>query len=92
MRGTTTYRKPDVDVTISVSEPAARLMGDDNVPVLVRALTTMMEELGAETAYVSKRGAAVDIHILRSDGWRGHMTVHRKKSEPDLEGCFVCGR
>ena len=56
-------------IAIEVSWPAQQLIGQDNVAAFVKQLTTMMEALGAKRAYVSKRGAAVDIHILGPKGW-----------------------
>ena len=56
-------------IAIEVSKPAAKLIRDQNVPEFVRILTELMDALGAKQAYVSKRGAAVDIHILGPKGW-----------------------
>lgn len=79
MRGTTAYFNPAPGIEIRVSWPAAQLIGQMHVPVFVEVLTDLMRALGAETAYVSKAGAAVQIHVLRKDGWAGVMKVQKGK-------------
>ena len=77
MRAATEYRDVRRNIKIYISTPAAKILGLEKLPVLRQALTDLMEALGAETAYVGKCGAAVEIHVLRSGGWRGHMKLKR---------------
>ena len=77
MRGTTTWLYPEWDLVINVSKAAQRLIGAMHVAKFVEVLATMMEALGANQAYVSKRGCAVDIHVLRNDGWQDHIQLRR---------------
>lgn len=77
MPGSTLYNDEGTWIRIRVSRPAERLIGLKNVPAFVKVLREMMEALQAETAYVGKSGAAVEIHLLRRDGWTGHMKLQR---------------
>lgn len=78
-RGSKIFRDSEHKVTIQISRPAEFLIGPPNIPMFVTALNELMGALKIEHAYVSKRGAAVDIHLIRSDGWRTHMTVERRR-------------
>jgi len=79
MRGTTGLFTHDSGIVIEVSLPAQQLIGRHNVPEFVRLLREMMSALGAHQAYVSKRGAAVEVNLFRKDGWRGHMRIQRTR-------------
>ena len=65
-------------IAIEVSWPAQQLIGQMNVPEFVKLLTEMMDAMGAKKAYVSKRGAAVDIHVLGPRGWTFHTQLKRE--------------
>ena len=77
MRGATGLFTDYRGIAIEVSWPAQQLIGQKNVPKFVRVLTEMMATMGAKKAYVSKRGAAVDVHILNPEGWRFDMKLQR---------------
>ena len=77
MRGTTAYFNPQPGIEIRVSWPAQQMLGLDRVAEFVKLVTEIMEALGCHAAYVGKCGAAVEIHVLRKNGWRGHMKLKR---------------
>lgn len=78
-RGSRLLEDPDTGIRIQISRPAEFLIGPPNVPRFVLALKDLMEALEVEHAYVSKKGLAVDIHLIRSDGWRAHMKIERRR-------------
>ena len=63
---------------IEISWPAQQLIGSHNVAEFVSLLTEMMVALGAQKAYVSKAGAAVEIHVLGPRGWTFHTRLKRE--------------
>ena len=65
-------------ITIEVSWPAQVVIGHHNVEEFVRLLREMMDALGAKKAYISKAGAAVDIHVLGPRGWTFHTQLKRE--------------
>lgn len=73
----TRYRDKQLGLEVTVSRQAEKLIGSKRVPEFVKLLNEIMEAFGCHSAYVSKCGAAVEIHVLRSDGWRGVMKVKR---------------
>jgi len=77
MPGSTLYRNPDLGVEITVSEPAEKMLGPMKTSQLVVALTEVMAALGANHAYVSQRGAALEIHVHHPEGWTGTMKLKR---------------
>ena len=77
MRGTRYIEDPKTGIRVHVSRSAQYLIGPKNVDEFVRVLVEMMDALSCYSAYVSKAGAAVEIHVLRKDGWAGTMKVKR---------------
>lgn len=75
MPWSTTFKPEGTGIEIAVSQPAQKLIGPKKLPEFVKLLTELMEGLGAETAYVSKSGVAVEISMVRSDGWTGTMQI-----------------
>ena len=77
MGSPTAHFNPQPGIEIQVSWPAQQMLGLGRVAEFVKVVTEIMVAFGCHAAYVSKRGAAVEIHVLRSDGWRGHMKLQR---------------
>jgi len=77
MRGTRHIEDPKTGIRVNISQPAQKLVGFGNVNELVKLLMNMMEAMGAQGAYISKRDAAVEISVWRKDGWTGTMKVKR---------------
>lgn len=74
-----TYRNDETGAVIQISRHAEFMIGPLNVPRFVVALNELMEALAVEHAYVSKKGYAVDIHLIRSDGWSAYMKIDRRR-------------
>ena len=68
----------DKGITIQVSWPAQQLIGSHNLEKFVETLREMLDALGAKTAYVSKAGDAVEIHVLGPRGWTFHTQLKRE--------------
>ena len=79
MRGTTAYFNPQPGIEIRVSWPAQQMLGLGRGAEFVKLVTEIMEALGCHAAYISKCGAAVEIHVLRKDGWAGVMKAQKGK-------------
>lgn len=74
----TLYENKKTGTTIRVSHHAAKMMGEKRTGWLVPALHKLMHDLEAKQAYVSKRGAAVDVHIISGEGWKSHIKLKGK--------------
>lgn len=70
-RGTRIIEDPKTGIRIQISRPAQFMIGTGNVDKFARLLTNIAEALGAEQAYVGRSGFAVEISLIRSDGWKG---------------------
>jgi len=73
------FIKEPGDVRVQVSYAASEMIGLKNIAEFVKLLTELMEALGANRAYVCKRGEVVDVWILRPDGWTGTMKIPVRK-------------
>jgi len=69
------FTKEPGDVRVQVTYAASEMIGLKNIAEFVRLLMELMGACGANRAYVGKRGSAVDVWILRPDGWQGRMKV-----------------
>jgi len=77
MGRTAVFTKQPGDVRVEVTYAATQMIGLANVAEFVKLLTTLMEGLGANRAYVCKRHEVVDVWLLRQDGWQGHMRLKK---------------
>jgi len=78
-RGVDVYKNDQTGIIIRVSWPARELIGSPNLPSFTLLLHRLMWALEVEQAYVSKRGAAIDVHLIRSDGWNARMKFDRRR-------------
>jgi len=76
-RGTRVWRDEAADIRVVISRPAQKLIGTHNLDEFVSTLRMLMEPLGCHQAYVSKSGAAVEVHLIRRDGWEGRWRIPR---------------
>ena len=73
----TLYRNATTGIQIQVSAPATILIGPKIVNSFVKALHGLMESLSIKTAYVSKRGAAIDVHLIGPPFVSKHFKLER---------------
>jgi len=72
------FTKEPGNIRVDVTYAATEMIGLSNVAEFVKLLTELMEACGANRAYVGKRGQAVDVWILRPDGWQGRMKLQTR--------------
>jgi len=68
-------KDPRRGIRVNISGPAEKQIGPRDVNEFVKVLMDMMDALGVEWGYVSKRGSGLEITIHRVDGWAGVMKV-----------------
>jgi len=77
MRGTRYIEDPKTGIRVNISRPAQKLIGSGNVNEFVKQLMIMMEAMGAQGAYVSKRCTTVEISVWTKDGWQHTMRLKK---------------
>lgn len=71
------YQNSKTGIPIQISNPAETLIGPKQVAKFVETLHKLMRALGVKAAYVSKRGYALDVHLIGGPFISRHFKVKR---------------